>query len=220
VVSVDPCGKEWLLVFHDEQTKDTLYARTRNGIYHEIARESDLAGAVRRWKGKVVFSAHGFINTIEKGKTGTIKVRLQDPLQVQDVCFGVTPFPVKPLRLMVLTTFGKKGFIPVYYSKTNVNEDLILGQNPWEEDIFETNPQKMFLANDETWRVINDHRIYTGMTDDQVRLSWGLPQSRTTATYKGKTCECWAYAGQSLYFHENKLIGSSAGVKRKGKTVK
>jgi hypothetical protein len=213
VISIEPRGKEWLLVFRDKQTGDTLYATTTNGIYHEIVRARDLDGAIRRWKGKVVFSARGFINTMEGGKIGTIKVRLQDPLQVQDICFGVTPIPVKPIRLMVLTPFGKKGFIPVYYSWTNVNQELILGENPWDEDIFEVNPQKTFVANAETWRIINDHRIYTGMTSDQVRLSWGLPQRRSTAMFKGKQCENWIYTAQSLYFDEKKLIGSSSGMK-------
>ena len=198
---------EWLITFEDESTGNTLFAATSKGVYHEIARASDLDGAQKRWKGKIVFSARGFVSTFENGKTGTIKVRLQDSLRVVGVRFGITPLPTKPIWLMVTTPAGGEGVIPVYYSWTNVKKELRHEGNPWDDDIFESNPALAVSADDSTWSIINSHHVRIGMTRDQVRLSWGSPQQRKSETYKEKERECWEYTAQHLYFDEKELIG-------------
>lgn len=205
-LSVKAEGSEWIVSFEDEKTGITLYTRTTKGVFGEIALESDLEGAKKRFTGKTVFSARGFITAFEKGKAAGIKVRLQDSLRVYDVRFGFAPLPTKPLWLMVETGKGEKGSIPVYYSWTNVKKELRRAGNPWDDDIFETSPERLFKVDAAVWDVINTHNVREGMTRDEVRLSWGFPLSVKKEALDGKDRECWNYQAQRLYFDEKELV--------------
>jgi hypothetical protein len=208
VTAVEPRpGGEWLVTFTNEPTGTKLYAVTSKGVAHEVARVSDLDSAQKRWIGKTVFAARGFISTFQSGKTGSVKVRLQDSLKVTGVRFGLTPLPTKPIWVEVATVSGEKGVIPVYYSWTNVKKEARRDGNPWDDDLFETNPALTCTADPATWETINGHHVHPGMTRDQVRLSWGFPIKRFSELYGGKERECWEYAGQRLYFDEKELVG-------------
>jgi hypothetical protein len=206
VLSVTPRAAEWLFVFRDERTGDTLYAATRNGVYHEIVRESDLFRARNRFKGRTIYSAHGFITTNKNGSTGTMAVRLQEPLLVTEVEFGIGPAPTKPIRLVVETSRKERGFIPVYYSWTNVRKELRRDENPWHEDIFESDPSKTYPADSATWAAINNHTIHEGMSRDLVRLSWGSPQRIGSKPWQGALRECWEYAFHRVLFDNTGVV--------------
>ncbi len=204
ILAAARAGAERIITLHDELSGRKLYAKTTDGVHHEIARESDLHGAAARWKGKSVFSARGFITRFGKDGASSIKVRLQDSLHVTDVCFGLTPLPVKPVWLMVKTRGGEQGTIPVYYSWTNVKKSLRSG-NPWDGDIFESDPSIDYPMDSEAWEIINKHNVYLGMTRDQVRLSWGEPHSKKREA-KGLKREVWEYAAQKLVFDDKTLV--------------
>jgi hypothetical protein len=205
-LSVTPRGTEWVVSFKDEKSGTTLYARTVKDVLGEIVLESDLDGAKNRFAGKTVYSARGFITSFEKGKASGIKVKLQDPLKVYGVRFGLTPLPTKPIWLMVETERGEKGSIPIYFSWTNVKKELRRPGFPWEEDVFEINPARTFKVDAAIWDIINAHTVREGMTRDEVRLSWGFPLSEKKETLDGKERECWKYQAQRLYFDEKELM--------------
>jgi hypothetical protein len=205
-VAVTPGGNEWVVSFEEEKTGMKLYAKTTRGVFGEIALESDLDGAKKRWLGKTVFSARGFITSFEKGKTVTIKVRLQDSLKVVGVRFGLAPLPTKPIWIMVETPKGENGSIPVWYSWTNVKKELRRQGNPWDDDIFERNPEHTFRIDAATWEIINSHTVRVGMSRAEIRLSWGAPLSVKTAMLDGKEQECWVYQAQQLCFDAHECI--------------
>jgi hypothetical protein len=205
--AVEKRGKEYLVAFFDSVSGRTLYAKTSEGVCHELAYEKDLQAALKRWTGKTVFSSRGFITSFSDGRTASIKVDLRDSLRVIGVRFGLTPLPAKPLWLMVETKAGEKGTIPLCFGWTNVKKDLRHGGNPWDDDLFETNPRQVCTADAATWETINAHHVSLGMTRDQVRLSWGRPLAKKKSAYKGAERECWTYEKQNLYFDEKELIG-------------
>jgi hypothetical protein len=205
-VSIVPQGNEWLVAFEDSLVGKKMYAKTSNGVCHEVAYEPDLDGARARWLGKTVFSARGFITAFKDGKTSSIKVDLRDSLRVAGVRFGLTPLPTKPLWLMVETAKGENGAIPLYYSWTNVKKDLRHEGNPWDDDIFESNPGVGHTFDTVTWNLINAHNVRVGMSRDQIRLSWGRPHRRSSEAYNGASRECWVYERQHLYFDDKELI--------------
>ena len=205
-VSVEPRGDEWLLCFEDEPSGRKYYTRTSKGAYLEAALEDDLAAAKKRWTGNVVFSARGFITRFDAAGNSSVKVRLQDPLRVTDVRFGITPLPTKPIWIMVETPRGEKGTIPACVSWTNVKKELRHAGNPWDGDIFEADPEKLYRIDTAIWDIINMHHVRAGMTRDEVRLSWGTPHRVENAVYGDAERECWIYEKQHLYFDANELI--------------
>jgi hypothetical protein len=207
VVSIGQRGVEWLVGFRDDATGKTIYAKTSDGELHEFAYDVDYNGAKTRWTGKTIYSARGFISNSGAGKTGTIKVRLQDPLRVCDVRPGLTPLPAKPLWLMVETADGTKGVIPVRFSWTNSPASQRYEGNPWTDDIFESNPALTCAADAATWETINLHHVRKGMTREQVRLSWGRPREQTSGMHEAAERECWVYENQKLWFDAVELVG-------------
>jgi hypothetical protein len=205
-LAVTAHGSEWIVSFEDAKSGMTLYARTTKGILGELALEDDLDGAKKRFLGKIVFSARGFITAFTKGGASVTKVKLQDSLRVYDVRFGLTPLPTKPIWLMVESHQGNKGAIPVFYSWTNVKKELRGQGNPWDDDVFETSPERLYTIDAATWDIINSHTVRAGMTRNEVRLSWGAPLSTKTETLDGKERECWVYRAQRLYFDEKELL--------------
>jgi hypothetical protein len=205
-LSVTPRGNEWTVSFEEEKSGMKLYARTVKGVFGDIALESDLDGAKKRWIGKKVYSARGFLTAFDNGKALGIKVRLQDSLKVYDVRFGLAPLPTKPVWLMVETARGEKGTIPVYYSWTNVKKELRRTGNPWDDDVFEISPERTYTIDAPTWDIINSHTVRVGMTRDAVRLAWGFPLSVKTEPVDGKQRECWVYQAQRVCFDEKEVV--------------
>jgi hypothetical protein len=212
-VSVTRGGAEYLVAFRDPVSGKKLYAKTAAGECHELAYAADRDSAEKRWLGKAVFSARGFVSDFSNGKSTTVKVDLRDPLRVTGVRFGLTPLPAKPLWLIVENGKGVKGAIPVRWSWTNVKQTLRHDGNPWDDEIHETSPSAVCTADGFTWEAINAHHVNTGMTRQQVRLSWGRPAAKDSADYNGARLERWTYESQNLYFDEKGL----AGAEEKGK---
>jgi hypothetical protein len=216
VVSVEPRGAEWLVALREGDGGRTFYARTVAGELPEFSFAGDLDGAKKRWVGTTVYSSRGFILTLDSGTIATVKVKVQEPLKVNNVRFGMTPLPAKPFWLMVETRKGRKGAIPFYYSWTNVKKALRHDGNAWDDDVFESDPSVACHADSATWETINMHHVRQGMTRDQVRLSWGRPVRKDTGGYRGAERECWVYENQRLWFDEKELVGiEEAGVKGK-----
>jgi hypothetical protein len=207
VVSIEPRGAEWLVAFRDDAAGKTFYAKTSDGELHEFAYAADCDSAKTRWAGKTIYSTRGFITLVDAGKTGTVKVRLQDPLRVCDVRPGLTPLPAKPLWLMVEAANGTKGVIPVRFSWTNSPASQRHEGNPWADDIFESNPALSCIADAATWETINLHHVRKGMTREQVRLSWGRPREQKNDMHEATPSECWVYDNQKLWFDTEELVG-------------
>ncbi|MDO5576838.1 MAG: hypothetical protein Q4F84_07140, partial [Fibrobacter sp.] len=165
VVSTEPLGEEWLVTFENDSTKEKIYAATNKGALKDIGFFNDLENARKRWLGKVVFSKKGTISTEKEGGAGfsSLKVGLRDSLSVVDVKWGCTPIPVDPIWLVVETLSGSRGFIPVRFSWTNSPSFQVQDSAaPWDELLMEQNPAEIYKWDENTWEIIDNHRIVTG----------------------------------------------------------
>lgn len=207
VLSVQPQDSEWIVQFTDS-LGIKIIGKTHKEAINEAALKSDLESAKKRWLGRAVYSKKGVISTLLEDKTGfgSLKVRIQDPLKVYDVIWGITPLPVNPIWLMVKTSEGKQGFLAVRYSWSNTMSDVITSKNPWDEDLFEKNPESIYSWTLDMWDTVNKHLIVTGMTRDQVLLSWGEPVSIIKNPNSGSIKEFWNYPLHQLLFDDNGLV--------------
>jgi hypothetical protein len=200
---VKPLGDEYLVRFKHEPSGVSLFAKTRKGTVEGLALADDIDKARKRWLGVAVYSVRRFINKYDSatGNVSTMKVKLRDPLRVHDVRWGTTPLPSQPLWLMVETQQGERGFITVRVSWTNVLSDKIAEGRPWDDDILEQDPKKLYAWDNVIWEAIDNHAIVAGMTKAQVRLSWGAPGAMRTDSAGGPVKDYWLYDdGQQLQF--------------------
>ncbi len=204
---VEDLGEEKLITFVDQGTGKEIFAKTYKKAVKEVAFKEDLENAKKRWLGKVVFSKRGMITILENDNGfGSQKVRIEDSLIVYDIRWGVTPLPVKPLWIMVETNRKTKGFIPVWVSWSNIMDDLPKEGDPWEEEIFESDPKLSFNWEPNIWDLINTHRVTKEMNRDQVLISWGKPLEKYKKEVNGDSLECWKYQSQVVYFGSKSII--------------
>jgi hypothetical protein len=71
VRSVKQTGAEYVVGFSEAVSGKTLYAKTVAGECHEVAYAPDRDSAEKRWKGKYVFSARGFLSDFSTGRSVT-----------------------------------------------------------------------------------------------------------------------------------------------------
>jgi hypothetical protein len=205
---IKPAGKEHLVEFEHELSGVALFGMTRNGSIEGIAFAVDIDSAIKRWQGATVYSTRRFIDTYDSasGKLDNIKVNIEQPLRVIGVRWGMMPLPPKPLWIMVETQSGEKGFIPTRISWVNAMIDTKNNSAPWEDDILETDPKKLYSWDETIWETVNNHAIATGMNRKQVRMSWGRPKA--VLPNASKNAETWVYNAQSLVFVNDSLVSS------------
>jgi hypothetical protein len=212
VTSVEPAGAEFLVTFTLDQNGRQVFAKTRKGAIEGIACASDLDSATKKWVRKTVYSRRGFIGTYDSatGAYGKITVKIQDKLKVTGVSWGLTPLPPRPLWLLVETAGKEKGFIPAGISWTNTMENEILPQQPWAEELFESNPADLYKWDSLTWSAVNRHTIVSGMTKEQVTVSWGRPHSVVTDTSRRSCPQQWLYGSQYVCFNHDSVVSVGA----------
>jgi hypothetical protein len=207
-VSVTRSGAGHVVAFSDPVSGKKLYAKTADNECREFAYATDRDAAEKRWLGKAVFSARGFVADVSNEKSVTVQVDLRDSLLVTGVRYGLTPLPAKPLWLMVAAKKCAKGAIPFRFSWTNAPRKLRHEGSAWDDDFYETSPAVLCEADRAVWGVINAHRVNVTMTRGQVRMSWGRPLAKDSADYRGAPRERWTYESRILYFDEKELIGA------------
>ena len=208
VTDVESLGGEWLIAFEHNSIKEKIYGKTHKSAIKEIGFLIDLENARQRWFGTTIFSKKGIISTVKEDGSGfsSLKVGHRDSLIVFDIRWGYTPLPVDPIWLMVETSQGHKGFIPVRFSWTNTTVDQIRKSDPWNTLLMEEDPSEVYSWDENMWEIIDNHRIVIEMTTEQVLMSWGEPLERTEKAYQGVEMECWIYGSHELYFKENRMI--------------
>ena len=213
VSSAEPSANEWLVTFRHRKTQKVIYGKTRKQAITEVFPADDLTNARKRWLDTYVFSKRGVISVESTNSAGALsshRVRVQDSLLVTDITCGVTPLPVKPIWLHVKTADGITGFIPVRYSWTNTMNSYNKEIAPWDEDILETNPLLLYTWDENSWELINNHRVVVDMVPDQVRLSWGFPENEQTDSEGEKTRILWKYPSHTVVFMDGKVVDVTA----------
>jgi len=192
------------VIFLEEESNMKIYSKGSFDYIDGIALLEDLSKAKERWLGKLIFSKVRAINTYnaELDKYGEVKVKIGDALKVNDIGWGNISF--FPLWVIVETSKGEKGFIPVAFSWTNIPFRWTDGR-PWDNAFFEFNPKEKYGWSDEIWELIDNGEARIGMNKEQVRLSWGKPKKINKDIYRGRIQEQWIYESQYLYFENDRL---------------
>lgn len=199
---------EYHITFKANTPQLTVYGKTRKGIIEGLALYGDFEAAEKRWKGKTIFSRRRSIETYDSAQScfTSDKISVTEPLKVIAIRWGITPLPPKSLWLVIVRPGGFKGFIPINYSWTNVLQTEKTVSLPWEKDIFEQDPRKLFKWEEYIWETIDKHNICTGMTTEQVRFSWGKPKEiKTKKSSDGKEITTYKYSGKMLKFENDTL---------------
>jgi hypothetical protein len=204
---------EYLVTFKTDTLGLTVYGRTSGGIIEGIHPEADLAAARERWLDRTVFSRRRIVDAYDSAASrfSTVKVSMTEPLRVNEVRWGMTPLPPKPIWLMVRRPDGSRGIIPVNYSWTNVPPGKRTGRVPWAMDILEEDP-RTYGWPEEVWEAIDESKILTGMSERQVVLSWGEPtESRSRLSERGEKVRELLYPGNKLLFQGDTLVSGKPG---------
>ncbi len=202
-----PAGGEYLVTFVENGTQTAYYSKTHKHAVEGLALADDIDNASKQWVGKTVFSRRRSIDVYDSltGTFSNIKVRIQDPLRVSRVIWGTSPMPPKPVWLCVKTATDETGIIPIMQSFANIMTDKIASEAPWQEDLFDTDPTKIYAWDSLTWKEINTHSIVSGMNKEQVLVSWGQPQRIALGAQKPTCTEQWFYGSQYLCFDHDSV---------------
>ncbi|HEX5086043.1 MAG TPA: hypothetical protein VFY40_28750, partial [Blastocatellia bacterium] len=109
----------------------------------------------------------------------------------------------KPVRLKLETPDGKQGFVDLNLSGTNVQKDA-RHLSRFEANFMAEDPKLKYKWRADVWSAIEKGQVYAGMTQEQVKMSWGEPE-KVARTAAG---EVWTYPAGALIFRKGVLTGS------------
>lgn len=177
-----------------------LTARTFANQVDGIALVADLEKTKRDFLGKTVYSKRESL--VDHPNPATVLVPFGQPLPVTDVWFG---FDTTEPILLVVEYNKSKAVLPMAYSWTNQNPGSWTTADAWQKSFFIEDPRQLAGNNPTIWSYIASSRVETGMTREQVRLSWGAPPLTDMTREDGNSFEIWTYGNYKLYFTGNVL---------------
>ncbi len=108
------------------------------------------------------------------------------------------------------TPLHEKGFIAISMSYTIAIAGEIRQDPPWTDELFERNPTAIYSWDSLAWNAIDSHTIVSGMTKEQVTVSWGRPRTVSVDTTRHACHEQWVYGSQYLCFDHDTVISVGA----------
>ena len=188
--------------FRSEDGK-SVSAKLYTDSIDDIAPVRDLEFARNRWLGKTIWIKKGELATwnAEKSEFGSVKFQNCSPIVVTDVIAGW--YAHVPIRLILKTPDGREGYDDVNVSGTNVAE-VLRKFGAFEERFMEDDPRLTKNWPQETWKAIEDKKIFIGMTAEQAEWSWGKPKKISEMITARGSEQQWIY-------HDNRVIFVSEG---------
>lgn len=204
VMAVSDFGGRVHLEFEMEDTKERLRARTTSGSERVtgMALVDDIEHARAQWQGQTLWCKESRLVThdVTTGQVSYVAIKKYAPVKVLEVVAGWNE--EKPVRLVLETVDGKRGFIDLNLSGTNVFKDARY-LHRFEHCFLTADPRLQYKWPAQIWKLIEQGQIGTGMTAEQVKMSWGEPDKITRTA----TAEQWTYPGGTLAFKNNVLVG-------------
>ncbi|HEY8460187.1 MAG TPA: hypothetical protein VIM99_07390, partial [Blastocatellia bacterium] len=109
----------------------------------------------------------------------------------------------KPVRFKLETPDGKQGFVDLNLSGTNVQKE-VRHLSRFEDSLMTEDPRLKYKWTAAVWSAIEKGQVYAGMTEEQVKMSWGEPE-KVARTAAGAV---WTYRAGSLVFRKGVMTGS------------
>lgn len=205
VVSANDSGVSAFIEFEMEDDGERLRVFT---VAHKesvrgMALLDDIENARKQWVGKTLWSKMLMISSYDEqsGALTMTQVKKFGPLKVIDVVPGWDE--EKPVRFKLETPAGKQGFVDLNLSGTNVQKEVRY-LSRFEDRLMAEDPKLKYKWRADVWSAIEKGQVYSGMTEEQVKMSWGEPE-KTTRTAAG---EVWTYPAGSLIFKKGVMTGS------------
>jgi hypothetical protein len=187
----------------DDGEKLRLFTVAGKESVSGMAFVDDIENARKQWAGKTVWSKMLMISSYDEqsGAITMTPVKKFGPLKVVDVVPGWDE--EKPVRFKLETPDGKQGFVDLNLSGTNVRKEA-RQLSRFEDHLLAENPRLKYKWGPDVWSAIEKGQVYEGMTEEQVKMSWGEPE-KITRTAAG---EVWTYQSGALVFKKGILRGS------------
>ena len=205
VVSANDSGASAFIEFQMEDDGERLRVFTvaNKESVRGMALLDDIENARKQWAGKTVWGKMLMISSYDEqsGAIAMTTVKKFGPLKVVDVVPGWDE--EKPARFKLETPEGKQGFVDLNLSGTNVQKEVRY-LSRFEDHLMAENPRLKYKWKADVWSTIEKGQIYPGMTEEQVKMSWGEPE-KITRTAAG---EVWTYPSGALVFKKGILSGS------------
>jgi hypothetical protein len=205
VVSADNSGASAYIEFvmEDDGEKLRVFTVANKESVSGMALLDDIENARKQWAGKTVWSKMLMISSYDEqsGAISMTPVKKFGPLKVVDVVPGWDE--EKPARFKLEAPDGKQGFVDLNMSGTNVQKG-VRHLSRFEDHILAENPRLTRKWGADVWSAIEKGQVYAGMTEEQVKMSWGEPE-KVTRMAAG---EVWTYSGGSLVFKKGVMTGS------------
>lgn len=203
VVNVSDFSGRQHLDLEMEDNGEKLRARTspNRESLEGLLLVADLEQARKQWEGQTLWSRQMRLSTYNETTDliGALVIKRYAALKVVSVTPGWDN--ATPLRFTLETADGKLGFMDVNLSGTNVPPEL-RQLSRFEEHFFTEDPRVKHKWSAATWSAIESNRIVTGMSAEQVKISWGEPQQ----TSRTATGEVWTYSNGKLSFNKNGVL--------------
>jgi hypothetical protein len=205
VVSANDSGASAFIEFQMEDDGERLRVFTvaNKESVRGMAFLDDIENARKQWAGKTVWGKMLMISCYDEqsGAITMTAVKKFGPLKVVDVVPGWDE--EKPARFKLETPDGKQGFVDLNLSGTNVQKE-VRNLSRFEDHLLPENPKLKYKWKADVWSAIEKGQVYPGMTEEQVKMSWGEPD-KITRTAAG---EIWTYTSGALVFKKGILSGS------------
>lgn len=205
VVTANDSGASAYIEFEMEDDGERLRVFTvaNKESVRGMALLDDIENARKQWAGKTVWGKMLMISSYDEqsGAITMTTVKKFGPLKVVDVVPGWDE--EKPARFKLETPDGKQGFVDLNLSGTNVQKEVRY-LSRFEDHLLAENPRLKYKWRADVWSAIEKGQIYPGMTEEQVKMSWGEPE-KITRTAAG---EVWTYTNGALVFKKGILSGS------------
>ena len=186
-----------------ELTATADYSETINGL----APIADIDSARSRWLNKTLWSKQRELSTYdeEKNELQSVMLRRYSPVKVIDIVAGW--YDHKPVRFILQTEDGNEGYVDLNLSNTNVSANL-WEYSQFDEEFLTKDPRKTHHWTKKVWDAIEGGKVFIGMTSDQAKFSWGLPDNINRTHTGSRVHEQWVYSSGSYLYFENGLLTS------------
>src|SRR5215471_12267998 len=205
VVTTDTSGASAYIEFEMEDDGERLRVFTvaNKESVRGMALLDDIENARKQWAGKTLWGKMLMISSYDEqsGAITMTPVKKFGPLKVVDVVPGWDE--EKPVRIKLETPDGKQGFVDLNLSGTNVHKD-VRHLYRFEDHLLAEDPRLKYKWRADVWRAIEKGQVYAGMTEEQVKMSWGEPEKVTRAA----AVEVWTYQSGALVFRKGVMTGS------------
>ena len=169
---------EYMAYMTVNDTGEKLVGRTMRGQLEGLVLTADLVNARQQFLGKTIYPKFRELTGVYDPGSYAIPTSISTPIGgpavVVDVYAGNQS--QEPIWLIV-TVNGEKAILPIAYSYTNVSVNTWTQSPPWQDALFMEDPRLTFGWPQEVWNTIESSSVVEGMTKEQIRLSWGKPNS-------------------------------------------